>query len=360
MRKILAALLLAAASASAQTAEQTVIPSFTEGPVPLVNEGCSPFGSLLVCPMLSGTHVYAAPSGKQNVWINNYGNARALTRVQTVTFRGTLSWFTEESVYLDWLGTCEAEPGHCSGSNLPADRCPCQKDGDPGPLVRPVGAIGNLSIDARTRGLYPDLTWGPDGVTVPTFSFIVIGDKEHGSPGVMYAVTVEDRPGADYVFRLPKVDHVVMCNGSAQVNAFEPWQMAEDLTITGAQIYAVGGNGPTDNLTRVTYACFYIYDTLQQPPVWRNCGIKETATTGYYAFTKEIKAGQYLVWHAANVCTPGYAWDGVASITAKKRSGAHFSQTSPEHQLYEQNLLQEWKELYGEQWERLKSEGSTK
>lgn len=294
-----------------------------------VNDGCYPSGTFLECPLIPGTYAYSVVNGVTNVRLTNYGGTRRITRVQTATFPG-LWWWTEESAYLNFFGTCPAPPGHCSGSNLPEDRCPCQVDADPGEGIRPVGAVGNMSIDDKGR-TYPDLTWGERGVSMRFGDFFVLGDKYRGAPGTMYAVTVEDGPGWDYVFRQPKVDHVVMCNGAVQVNAFEPWgPMPEDITLTGAQVYAVGGNGPKDNRSHVTYACFYVFDEIGKPPVWSLCGNKGTATTdgypetpgaaprpGNFIFTKDVKKGQFIVWHAANVCTPGYAWDGVASITAR-------------------------------------------
>lgn len=288
-----------------------------------INEGCTPqsvLSSLRICPMLLGRHIYSVDSGEQYVWMTNYtGFPVRVTRVKTVTVPSGI--WPEMSVYLDFLGTCEAPPDHCPGANLPDGRCPCMKDSDPGPKLRPVGAVGNMGEISPFN--IPDLTWGVEGFTVEPMSYVVLGDNVHGSLGTMYEVTVEEGRGNDLVLRQPKVDHVIRCSGSEQPIPYEPWQLDTDATITGAQVYAITQGAPP----QFPYAaCVYIFDDPPdwQKPAWKLCNKELAATDGYtrsgsYLFTQEIKAGQWLVWGAKNKCPVGHVWDGVASLTLKRR-----------------------------------------
>lgn len=284
-----------------------------------INDGChGEQSSLLVCQLQPGTHVYSIRSGEQMVYLANYGGPVAVTRVRTATFARP-GFMPEISVYLDWFGLCDAPKDYCVGNGLEGDKCPCQRDSDGGPKLNLVGAVGNMPANAD--GFIPDLTWGVEGFTVDPFRAIAIGDNPHGTPVTLLEVTVENRRGADLVMRQPKIDNVIPCSGSQQWSKFEPWQADTDMTITGAQVYAVGGA----QARRVTWACVYVFATNDptKPPLWSLCShplaTNDTTERGNVAFTKDVKAGQWIDAGAVNACPKGEWWDYVASLTVKRK-----------------------------------------
>lgn len=314
--------LLAMALAAAPALAQTVAPLVgNPQAVQPVNDGCSPGPPLapLHCSMLPGTRTYQVTSGYQYVYlVNRTGRTISITRVKTICPWGT---WCEMSAYYNFLGTCSTAPDmdHCPGANLPPGQCPCMKDLDPGPGLNLVGAIGNMFEDGTRQ--VPDLTWG-DGFSVPPDGYYVLGDNVHGEGlGTMYQVTVEDRAANDLAIRQPLIDNVIRCDGKKQATVFDPVKADADMTLTGVQVYASQTAAPR---TSISWACVYVFDGSDwDHPLWFTCSkalaTTDTSSTGNVKLNHEVKAGQYIVWHANNTCPAGHVWDGVGTITAKRR-----------------------------------------
>lgn len=130
-------------------------------------------------------------------------------------------------------------------------------------------------------------------------------------PWFTVTVTSSRATGQLATWRQPMVDQIIHCNGQVQQTRWSPWvnQTGRSLSLTGAILYAQGGEPPVD---QVDTACVYILNIRGQVR-YRMCeGVNARNPSGLLIRAQTVAPGESVAGQASNTCHAPAVWGWAA------------------------------------------------
>ena len=199
---------------------------------------------------------------------------------------------------LDFLEFCISRDTFSIGQEAPSDGevgCATQYKG---------GTLGAIRWLGGTRG---------SGLSVaPGDTVFVASDQAKADGWFDVTVNVAAGGGDFAVWRQPRRDQSIVCDGTEQATLHAPWTNTtqQTLGLSGALIYA--GSGKAANIAKVDAACVTILDT-QSRVRFKQCAGLDGAGPAAIA-PQVLRPGESIAGAARNTCPAGHRWDWAAYL----------------------------------------------